>query len=182
MAALAFPSLRAAWLPAAEEMLSPQLRWREAVDDDLPFLRQLYADTRSAELAAVPWPEVVRQQFLDSQFALQHLHFTTHYQPAHYLLVEHLGTPVGRLYLHSDGQEATVIDIALASAMRGNGIGSHLLRLIQQVARRDGLAAVVLHVDKRNIAAQRLYQRLHFTIEVDIGSHLQMRWPTTAVS
>lgn len=176
--ALAFPSLRAAWLPAAEETLPLPLRWREAENGDLPFLRQLYADTRAAELAAVPWPQVMRQQFLDSQFALQHLHFTTHYQPAHYLLVEHAGAPIGRLYLHNDGHEATVIDIALTRAMRGNGIGSHLLRLVQRIARRDGLAAVVLHVDKRNVAAQRLYQRLHFTTETDIGSHLQMRWPT----
>ena len=178
VAALAFPSLRAAWLPATEETLPQHLRWREASDDDLPFLRQLYADTRAAELAAVAWPEALRQQFLDSQFALQHLHFTTYYQPAHYLLVEHAGTPAGRLYAHSDGHQATVIDIALRSTMRGSGIGSHLLRQVQQVARRDGLAAVVLHVDKRNVAAQRLYHRLHFITEADIGSHLQMRWPT----
>lgn len=175
-ATLSFPSLRAAWLPATGKDLPPDLSWRAARNADLPFFRKLYADVRADELALTPWPDAVRQAFLDSQFALQHQHYTAHYQPSDYLVIEHAGAPVGRLYLHHDGQEANVIDIALLSAMRGRGFGSALLKLVQQTAQRDGLASVVLHVEHRNAGARRLYERAGFVVEEDVGSHLRMRW------
>ena len=180
--ALSFPTLRAAWLPATGKDLPPDLSWREARDADLPFFRRLYADVRAAELAAVPWPEALRQNFLDSQFVLQHQHYTVHFQPSDYLVIEDKGESIGRLYLHQDGREANVIDIALLSATRGRGIGSALLRLVQQTAHRDGLASVMLHVEQRNAGARRLYQRMGFSVEEDIGSHLRMRWMAAAAA
>lgn len=179
---LNFPPGRAAWLPASGESLPAGLGWRDAHDQDLPFLRQLYGEVRAAELAAVPWPDAVRQAFLDSQFALQHLHYTTHSQPADYLVIENAGRPIGRLYLYRDPQEAHVIDIALLAAVRGRGIGSALLRQVQQSALRDGLGSVMLHVEQRNAAARRLYERLGFAVEADIGGHLRMRWIAVMLS
>jgi len=158
------------------------LSWREAQNEDLPFFRLLYADVRAAELAAVPWPDAVRQSFLDSQFTLQHRHYTTHCQPADYLLIEDAGKPIGRLYLYRDKHDANVIDIALLSAMRGHGIGSALLRLVQRTALRDGLGSVMLHVEQRNTAARRLYERMGFAVEADIGGHLRMRWLAAATA
>jgi RimJ/RimL family protein N-acetyltransferase len=179
---LAFPPLRAAWLPVAGDGLPAGLSVREAEDSDLPFLQQLYAESRAAELANVPWPDALRQAFLDSQFALQHLHYTRHYQPAHYLLVEQAGEPIGRLYLHCDEHEATLIDIALLQTARGRGIGSALVRWVQRAAHGVQLHSVVLHVAWENLAARRLYERLAFHTEGDTGSHLRMRWLATAVS
>lgn len=175
-ALLKFPATRAAWLPVSPGTLPPGLQWRGACDGDVPFLRLLYGDTRAAELAAVPWPEAVRCAFLDSQFTLQHQHYVTYYQPADYLVIEHAGTPIGRLYLHCTEREATVIDIALLDAWRGRGFGSALLREVQQAAVRDALDAVVLHVELRNHAALKLYERVGFVAEADTGTHLRMRW------
>lgn len=180
--ALAFPSLRAAWLPATGDGLPAGVSVREAQDGDLPFLQRLYAESRAAELANVPWPDALRQAFLDNQFALQHLHYTRHYQPAHYLLVEQAGQPIGRLYLRCDEHEATLIDIALLDAVRGRGIGSALVRWVQRAAHTVPLHSVVLHVAWENLAARRLYERLAFHTEGDTGSHLRMRWVATAVS
>jgi len=180
--ALSFPLLRAAWLPAAGQDLPPDLSWRTAQNEDLPFFRRLYADVRAAELDAAAWPEALRQTFLDSQFALQHRHYTAHFQPADYLVIEDAGAPVGRLYLHRNDVEANVIDIALLSSTRGRGIGSALLRLVQQTALNDGLGSVMLHVEHRNPAARRLYERMGFVAEEDIGSHLRMRWMAAAAA
>lgn len=178
--ALTFPLLRAAWLSAEGKDLPPGLSWRDARNEDLPFFRRLYADVRATELAAIPWPDAVRETFLDSQFTLQHRHYTTHYQPADYLVIEDAGRPVGRLYLYRDEHEANVIDIALLGAVRGRGIGSALLRLVQRTALHDGLQSVMLHVEQRNAGARKLYERMGFAVEEDIGSHLRMRWPITA--
>ncbi len=175
-ATLRFPPVRAAWLPAPQEPLPSGLRWRDAHDGDLPFLRQLYGDSRAAELAAVPWPDAVRDAFLDSQFTLQHRHYTVHYQPADYLVIEYGGQSIGRLYLHCTEREATVVDITLLDAWQGRGFGSALLREVQSAAARDALDAVVLHVDLRNHAAKKLYERMRFVAEADTGTHLRMRW------
>lgn len=179
LATLSFPTTRAAWLPVSQEGLPPGLRWRDAHDGDVPFLRLLYGDTRAAELAAVPWPDPVRHAFLDSQFTLQHRHFTACYEPADYLVIECAGQPIGRLYLHRAEREATVIDIALLDAWRGRGFGSALLREVQRAAMRDALDAVVLHVELRNFAAKKLYERMQFVAEADTGTHVRMRWLAT---
>lgn len=178
--ALTFPPMRAAWLTASEDYLPSGLRWRDARDEDLPFLRVLYGETRAAELAAVPWPDAARQAFLDSQFALQHQSYTSHYQPADFLLIEYEGRPAGRLYLHRGEREALIIDIALLDAMRGRGLGTALLQRVQRRAHEDRLDAVTLHVEQRNHAARRLYERLGFVVEGETGHHLRMRWRTAA--
>lgn len=46
-------------------LLAHGARLRAANADDLPWLRALYASTRSDELAAVPWPESAKRAFLD---------------------------------------------------------------------------------------------------------------------
>jgi ribosomal protein S18 acetylase RimI-like enzyme len=40
----------------------------------------------------------------------------------------------------------------------------------------------MLHVEHRNAGARRLYERLGFVVEEDIGSHLRMRWMATAAA
>src|SRR3546814_4969849 len=52
--------------------LAPSLCLRPATEADLPFLRELYAGTRTAELDAVPWPESMRAAFLGDQRSEEH--------------------------------------------------------------------------------------------------------------
>src|SRR3546814_6955453 len=82
--------------------LAPSLCLRPATEADLPFLRELYAGTRTAELDAVPWPESMRAAFLGDQFALQHRHWLQCYPQAEYLIVERQGQQVGRCYVDFD--------------------------------------------------------------------------------
>lgn len=135
---------------------------RPALEQDMAFLRDLYHQSRAAELAAVPWPDATRRAFLDSQFELQHRHYIGQYTDAAFLIVEHTGRPLGRLYLHDDGDALHIIDILLLSAERGQGIGTALLAHVQQLARQHACTAVQLSVLRDNAAALRLYQRLGF--------------------
>ncbi|WP_053096210.1 GNAT family N-acetyltransferase [Frateuria defendens] len=173
LSALAFPPARTALLSGPAGL---GVELRPAQDGDLPFLRTLYGELRTAELAAVPWPEAARQAFLDNQFALQHRHYTTHYLPADFLVIEHSGHPIGRLYVHRGEREAVLVDIALRPAWRGRGIGRRLIGLVQAATRQAGLAALALHVELGNAAAQRLYERLGFVAGEVAGHHRAMRW------
>lgn len=143
----------------------------------MPYLRQLYAASRAAELAQVPWPESARRAFCDSQFDLQHRHYVTQFATGDFLVVLHGDAAVGRLYLHESASELRIVDILLDETVRGRGLGSTLLCRLQQEVRERGLAALALQVLITNPAARRLYERLGFVLEGDeTAMHLEMRW------
>lgn len=148
---------------------------RPARDDDLPWLRTLYASTRAEELAAVPWPDEAKRAFLDSQFALQHQHYLLHYADADFLAIERDGAPMGRYYLQRRAPDHLIVDISLLPAARGQGVASALIEHSQRDAAALG-RGLQLHVASDNLAAQRLYQRLGFALVDANGAHQRMRW------
>lgn len=149
------------------------LRWLR--NQDLPWLRDLYATTRADELAPVPWPPVQKRQFLDQQFALQHEHFVLHFAEADFLAIESASRqPIGRYYvLRADPFH--IVDIALLPERYGRGIGSALIEQTITDATAIG-RDVLLHVNKANSKAFRLYTRHGFSVSEDTGSHWQMRY------
>jgi len=173
-----FPDARGDWLRASAELAARGIALRPIVDDDIPFLRTLYAQTRAVELAPVPWPPEFKQTFLNDQFDLQHRHFISHFGHADFLLIERQGNPNGRLYLLRGTNDFHIVDIALIEATRGQGIGGGLIKHAQIKAGSLGLG-MALHVDRRNAGARRLYERVGFRavdLNDDSASHLAMRW------
>ena len=145
-------------------------------DADLPWLCDLYASTRSDEMALVPWPDPVKRQFIEQQFMLQHRHYLAHYPEAFFWAIEHRhGGAVGNCYLLRTPPEHLIIHISLLPDARNGGLGSALIRQCQADAAADG-CGVRLHVLQTNTGARQLYERLGFIAEADGGSHLLMRW------
>lgn len=152
------------------------LTLRPATETDRPLLRQVYASARAKELAQVDWPEDQKQAFLDQQFNAQDLHYRTYYPTAQFLVIEHAGQPVGRLYLAEWPGELRIMDIALLPEFRGRGWGTALLQQVLAQARAQGLA-VSIHVEKFN-PAYRLYTRLGFRPVGEHGLYDLLRWET----
>lgn len=154
------------------------LTLRPITDGDLPFLLGLYAAIRSEEVAAAGWPAEVQVQFLQQQFRAQHHHYQTYYPAAEWLLVEHRGAPVGRLYIEEWPTQFRIIDIALTPDAQGKGFGSALLA---DVFRRARAAAkkVSIHVEKNN-PAMHLYRRLGFAKAEDKGVYDLLEWSPEA--
>ncbi|MCC8537794.1 GNAT family N-acetyltransferase [Xanthomonas axonopodis pv. poinsettiicola] len=151
------------------------LELRPEQPDDIAWLEDLYASTRSDELAPVPWPEATKRAFLQQQFALQRAHYRQHFAGAEFSIVEVEDLRIGRLYLHRAATHLTVVDISLLPEWRGRGIGSQLIVHVQALAREAG-CTVSLHVLHANPAAQRLYGRLGFVAGDSTQTHLQMHW------
>jgi GNAT superfamily N-acetyltransferase len=150
------------------------LRCRAMTDADLPFLFGLYASTRAQEVAATGWPPAAQLQFLEGQFEAQHRHYTTYYPDAEWLVVEHEGRAVGRLYVEEWPSQFRVIDIALVPEAQGQGFGTALLADI--FARASGVGKKVsIHVEKNN-PAMRLYERLGFARAEDKGVYDLLEW------
>jgi ribosomal protein S18 acetylase RimI-like enzyme len=146
---------------------------RDATAADLPFLLELFASVRTPELAASGWTEAEKRTFCDRQYALQDRHYREHFAGARCLVVQAGSTPVGRLYRAAVGDNLYVLDIALVSQARGQGIGTTLMRDLCAEADRGGLTTI-LHVEPAN-PAKRLYERLGFVAGATAGVYCEMR-------
>jgi ribosomal protein S18 acetylase RimI-like enzyme len=154
---------------------------RPATKADREFLLELYASTREQELAQVAWDAATRRAFLEQQFSAQDHHYRSNYPGATLDVIELDGERVGRLYVHRGQEDIRIMDIALAPAYRGRGIGTGLLEGLMAEARSSG-RSLSIHVEMQN-PARSLYERLGFTPVGEHGVYVLMEWrdrPTTA--
>ena len=95
-------------------------------------------------------------------------------------MIEVDGEAAGRLYVHRGTDDIRIMDIALAPAFRGRGIGTGLLRELMAEAGASG-RSLSIHVELNN-PARRLYDRLGFVPAGEHGVYVLMRWtqPKTA--
>lgn len=145
---------------------------------DQPFLWQVYASTRAAELAQVDWPPEQQRAFLDQQFNAQHAYYHEHYPTARFQIIEQAGTPIGRLYVDEWPTEIRIMDIALLPEYRGQGLGTQLLTAVLARGAQLGLP-VTIHVEMFN-PALRLYERLGFRRMGEHGVYFLLKCETTA--
>ncbi|GAB2814480.1 hypothetical protein GCM10027276_14130 [Comamonas piscis] len=158
-------------LPAA--LLLGRLQLRQSLASDADFLRVLYRDVRSDELAVTGWPPEANDAFCQSQFDFQLQHYRSYYPEALHYLVERDGQPIGRLIVDDSVVALRVVDISLLAAQRGQGLGSVLLLWLceRADAQRQPLA---LTVEPQN-RARNLYIRLGFVQLPGDGLYLNMR-------
>jgi ribosomal protein S18 acetylase RimI-like enzyme len=146
---------------------------RPALPEDEPFLYELYASTRAAELAVLDWSSAQREAFLSLQFRAQQAHYAEFPNANPQIIVE-VDRAIGRLLVSRLPDEIRLVDVALLPEWRGRGIGSALLQqLLDEAARAN--KPVRLHVEKSN-PARRLYRRLGFTPLAEVGLYYLMEW------
>jgi GNAT superfamily N-acetyltransferase len=157
------------------------LTLRPATADDESFLEKVYAGTRAAELATVPWTDEAKAAFVRMQFAAQSQYYREHYPDASVdvILVNAEGggldaEAVGRLYVARWTDEICIVDISLLPVFCNRGIGTTLLRQLQAEASAAG-KPLRIHVERFN-PALRLYERLGFRQLEDRGVYLFLEW------
>lgn len=151
---------------------------RAAQPADEAFLCDVYASTRAEELALTDWSAEQKAVFCRQQFTAQDAHYRQHYPTAQYSIIEGDGVAAGRLFVDRWEKEIRIMDIALLPEHRGAGIGTRLLRGLQEEARAAG-KALSIHVEKFN-PALRLYERLGFRAKEDKGVYVLMEWRGSA--
>src|SRR5256885_1747265 len=127
---------------------------------DEEFLARVYASSQVEELAVTDWTEEQKTDFCRRQFDAQSAYYAANYPGASFQIIERDGWPIGRLYVARWEKEIRIMDIALLPEFRGTGIGTQLLRDLQNEARRAG-KSLTIHVERFN-RALGLYQRLGF--------------------
>ena len=83
------------------------------------------------------------------------------------LIASSNSTDVGCLIAWLISEELQILDIAVRPAYRRQGHGQHLLNTLLQTAKQRGCNLAMLEVNRNNIAAIQLYNRVGFsTVQV----------------
>jgi ribosomal protein S18 acetylase RimI-like enzyme len=151
-----------------------QLAARAVEESDATFLAQLYASTRQ-DLLHLPVPREVVEGITRHQQTLQTVGYRSSFPQARYLLLEHLGVPVGRLVLNESAGELRVVDVAITPAERRRGHARAVLRTLQQRCVEEA-CSLTLRVRKDNPQARRLYAALGFVVTGGDEVSEQMCW------
>ena len=107
-------ALATALAAVGDALAEPGAAWRlrEETDADRAFVDAVYIAIRWDELAAIPWPDTAKRDFLRDQSRLQADHYRRNYPGAALCVVERDGIPVGRFYLYASPSEFRLMDIA----------------------------------------------------------------------
>ncbi len=140
---------------------------RPVTASDDAFLFELYASTRAEEMAAWGWSAAQQEPFLRMQWLAQKRGYEARYPSEGHCILEHDGRPVGRLWVVRGEHELLLVDVTLLPVYRGTGLGTSVLRALQEEAAAAG-KPLRLHV-MRNNPALRLYTRLGFMPVAEAG-------------
>jgi ribosomal protein S18 acetylase RimI-like enzyme len=146
---------------------------RVSVQDD-PFLWALFCAVR-ADLALLPLPAEQVELLMRQQYRFQQQGYANQFPLAESWVIEYQSIPAGKIMLDCSANAVHVIDIAVVPEYRSRGIGSGVLVAISGYVNKCA-GVLSLSVDRQNIAARRLYDRLGFVICQQTATHDGMQW------
>lgn len=149
---------------------SVNIHLREAMPADEPFLLEVYASTRDAELEGLGWDDNQKRVFIKMQFLARERSYPR--VDNRIILLD--GLAVGRILVDRSGTAILLTDIALLKEYRNAGIGSRLIQDLMKEAAACG-KPLQLHVLETSPAV-RLYERLGFSRSGVDAAYLEMTW------
>lgn len=148
---------------------------RPALPQDEIFLYELYSAVRGPEFASAPIPAQQKEDLIRMQFRASMSAYAQMYPNSccHVVLLD--SKPVGRLWFAPGEGEFHLVDIAVHPELQSKGIGSVLIKRLQQEAARAGLP-IRSCVFRFNPGSVRFHQRNGFTIIREDQVNYYMEW------
>jgi GNAT superfamily N-acetyltransferase len=147
---------------------------RDSTIADEEFLFAVYASTRADEFALLNLSETQKHALLQMQFHAQRQQYEFSHPNAARQIIEADNVPVGQWVVDRSANGTTLVDISLLPNYKHSGIGTKLLRDLQNENKK-----IYLHVIRANPAAL-LYQRLGFVFVGEEALHSEMEWTPKA--
>lgn len=154
--------------------LPKPLSIRLAVEGDNDFFSMLYRDSRD-DLRDAPIADALKEQLMQMQFLAHSQGISQQYPQALFFVVADEDQAIARLVINCDESELRLIDILVHSNARRRGIGSQLMRALQDYANLNFLS-ISLSVIRSNSVALYVYQKHGFVATEDDGFVLQMNY------
>ena len=148
---------------------------RPVTDRDQLFLLELYAGTREAELAQVPWTREQKLAFVGLQFQAQAVGYREAYPQGLHEIISIGDIPAGRIYWCRQADGIHILDITVAAASRKKGIASSVLRDILEEADRTA-RSVSIYLETFN-PSLAFFNRLGFHVALQDGFQLLLKRP-----
>jgi ribosomal protein S18 acetylase RimI-like enzyme len=154
--------------------VATQFHLREATAEDEAFRYRLFIATIGAEFMKL----VGDESLLQIQYRARRISYEMSFPGAEERVIcLPDGKPVGRLLIYLQPGAMRLVDIGLLESYRGQGIGTTVLRSLQQECRDKG-TRLELQVAQTNRAAN-LYLQMGFTVVSQDAMYAQMRWQPT---
>lgn len=147
---------------------------RPVTADDEDILLVIYQSSRGDDLRGLGWAEDRIGEFLGMQYEAQQKFYASEYTHAVDEIILCAGKPAGRLVVERREHEIRCIDVALLPEHRNSGIGTSLIRKLQDEARQEK-KPLRLQVIRFNRAVN-LFERAGFVRTSETGTHFQMEW------
>jgi ribosomal protein S18 acetylase RimI-like enzyme len=141
---------------------------RPAIPEDRDFLVDLYVSTRKDEL---PY---FGEALIRMQYEMRQTHYSIRFPQLIPEIIMVAGQRSGAVQVNRSPEEIRLVDIALLPDFRKRGIGSAILTLLIDEAKRNALP-LALTVSKSNVRARRLYERFGFQVTEDLPMDIAMR-------
>jgi ribosomal protein S18 acetylase RimI-like enzyme len=153
--------------------LNIELRAYCPEDDD--FIFELFTSARAEQFSPLGLETAQLEALLRLQYLAQTRDYEVSYPRAAHTIIWRDTRRVGRLLTQEDDGEIVLVDIAVLPQWRNHGIGTVLIRRLQETAAARG-KPVRLNVAKTN-RALGLYRRLGFVSDTETDVYLAMAWP-----
>jgi len=154
--------------------LDNSIALRPATTEDGEFLLAVFKSSRGDDLRELGWDEDRIGEFLGMQFQAQQRLYQNDYQRADDQIVLCEQQPAGRLTVERRDHEIRCVEVALVPAHQNTGIGTFLVRQLQDEAK---LANKPLRLGViRFSRAVSLFERLGFARTSETGTHFQLEW------
>lgn len=144
---------------------------RAACDQDEPFFFRLFCSIREPDFAFLG--DIERDVILKMQYRAWQRSICAQWPHARHMTVTEDGESIGRLSIARNGNVLHLIEIALLPERQNRGIGSFLMRQLENEAGDDTGAGIRLYVF-RSSRAVRFYQRMGFVPVNDDGAYILM--------
>ncbi len=154
---------------------APAISLRPILPEDAEFLYEVYASTRADELAQVPWSEAQLKMFLKMQLNARDQSYKMYYTEIEDRIILFKDQPIGRLIVARTDEEIRLADVALLPEYRRGGTGTALVKDLMTEA-GNTQRPIRLQVEKPNVQARRLYDRLGFATAGENDTHFQMEY------
>src|SRR5260221_7848058 len=154
--------------------VSNSINARPVNSGDKEILLDIYKSSRGDDLRGLGWAEDRISEFLGMQYEAQQHFYEREYKRAVDEIILWEGKPAGRLVVERREHEIRCIDVALLPDHRNKGIGTFLIRRLQNEARREN-KPLRLQVIRFNRAVN-LFERSGFVRTSETGTHFQMQW------